>query len=241
MKEMCLSDRMKMYENLNKQYLMPNQYVLMRLDGRAFSKFTKRFFNKPFDEKFTQFMNETMLYLVDDISGCVAGYTQSDEITLLLTDKKNKGQEGWFNYRLDKMCSIAASMATAYFNHNFCAYLDNTYYADKYPFPVFDCRIWQVPNDAEVKNVFLWRQRDCIRNSILQYSQSIYSHNEMMNKNVDQLKEMLRDRGYNWDDLGCDIKYGTFYFPKVGCMSTLIGDSGIQQQFDNIFNDVYEW
>ena len=119
MKKLSLEKRMKMYEELNKQFLLPNQYVLMRLDGKSFSSFTKKYFKKPFDDEFTWLMQSTMEYLVDNISGAVAGYTQSDEITILLSDKKTKGMEGWFNYRVDKMCSLAASMASAYFNINF--------------------------------------------------------------------------------------------------------------------------
>ena len=249
MKEMCLSDRMKMYENLNKQYLMPNQYVLMRLDGRAFSNFTKRFFKKPFDANFTSMMFDTMNYVVDNISGAIAGYVQSDEITILITDKMSKNQEGWFNYRVDKMCSIAASMASAFFNKEFSNYLDNTYYANQYPYPVFDCRVWQVPNKDEVKNVFLWRQRDCIRNSVLQYAQSFFSHKQMLNKNIDMLKDMIIENGNDWNNLNNDIKYGIFYFPKLrnggeyskGYYNCEMKESNLVLAFNTIFSDEYEY
>ena len=249
MKFMCLADKMKMYENLNKKYLMPNQYVLMRLDGRSFSNFTKKYFKKPFDVNFTSMMFDTMNYLVDNISGCICGYTQSDEITLLLTDKQTKNQEGWFNYRLDKMCSIAASMATAYFNMLFRTYWDNTYCDDKYPYPLFDCRVWQVPNKEEVKNAFLWRQRDCIRNSILQYAYSFFSHNQMMYKNTDELKKMIKDAGYDWDNLDNDIKYGIFYFPKLwdgeeyvkSYYNYKMEDSNLVSAFNTLFNSEYEY
>lgn len=246
---MCLSDRMKMYENLNKQYLMPNQYVLMRLDGRAFSNFTKRFFKKPFDANFTSMMFDTMNYVVDNISGAIAGYVQSDEITILITDKMSKNQEGWFNYRVDKMCSIAASMASAFFNKEFSNYLDNTYYANQYPYPVFDCRVWQVPNKDEVKNVFLWRQRDCIRNSVLQYAQSFFSHKQMLNKNIDMLKDMIIENGNDWNNLNNDIKYGIFYFPKLrnggeyskGYYNCEMKESNLVLAFNTIFSDEYEY
>ena len=249
MKEMTLGDRMKLYENLNKQYLSPNQYVIMRLDGRSFSNFTKKFYNKPFDDYFKELMECTMEYLVKNISGCVCGYTQSDEITLLLTDKKSKGMEGWFDYRFDKMCSISAGMASAFFNVNFKNYLDVVLkYVGEYPYPVFDCRIWQVPNDDEVCNVFLWRQRDCIRNSILQYAQSFFSHNEMMNKNVDALIDMIADKGGNWNDLSDSIKYGTFYFPKGKDIPLneqyfycKMDNEKLKNEFNRIFNDIYQF
>lgn len=252
MKEMNLGDRMKMYEKLNTQYLMPNQYVLMRLDGRNFSNFTNKFFKKPFDCEFAWLMENVMEYLVNNIDGAVAGYTQSDEITILLTDKKSKNMEGWFNYRYDKMCSIAAAMASSIFATQFQLFylpnLDNLLKTEAQKvYPVFDCRIWQVPNDAEVKNVFLWRQRDCIRNSVLQYGYSFFTHNEMMNKNIDEVKNMIKTKGYNWDDIDVRYKYGVFYFPKSRDVEEdewfyeQMNSDNISNEFTRIFNDVYKY
>ena len=237
-----------MYEELNKQFLLPNQYVLMRLDGKSFSSFTKKYFKKPFDDEFTWLMQSTMEYLVDNISGAVAGYTQSDEITILLSDKKTKGMEGWFNYRVDKMCSLAASMASAYFNINFNEYYNKINNQCSYPYPIFDCRVWQVPNEEEVKNVFLWRQRDCIRNSVLQLAQSFYTHKEMLNKKIDELKMMLlKEKECNWEELNESIKYGMFYFPKKNTSNSekyfycQMKDDSLNNEFTRIFSDVYEW
>ena len=248
MKKLSLEKRMKMYEELNKQFLLPNQYVLMRLDGKSFSSFTKKYFKKPFDDEFTWLMQSTMEYLVDNISGAVAGYTQSDEITILLSDKKTKGMEGWFNYRVDKMCSLAASMASAYFNINFNEYYNKINNQCSYPYPIFDCRVWQVPNEEEVKNVFLWRQRDCIRNSVLQLAQSFYTHKEMLNKKIDELKMMLlKEKECNWEELNESIKYGMFYFPKKNTSNSekyfycQMKDDSLNNEFTRIFNDVYEW
>lgn len=248
MKKLSLEKRMKMYEELNKQFLLPNQYVLMRLDGKSFSSFTKKYFKKPFNDEFTWLMQSTMEYLVDNISGAIAGYTQSDEITILLTDKKTKGMEGWFNYRVDKMCSLAASMASAYFNINFNEYYNKNNNECSYPYPIFDCRVWQVPNEEEVKNVFLWRQRDCIRNSILQLAQSFYTHKEMLNKNIDELKMMLlKEKDCNWEELNESIKYGMFYFPKKNVSNSekyfycQMKNDSLNNEFTKIFNDVYEW
>ena len=64
-------------------------------------------------------MQETMKYLCENIQGCVLGYTQSDEITLILVDYKNLNSSAFFDYEVQKMCSIAASMATMRFNKVF--------------------------------------------------------------------------------------------------------------------------
>ena len=110
-----LAKRMKKYEAVSKNVLMKKAPVILRLDGRAFHTFTRNFV-KPFDQLLMEVMQATMKYLCENIQGCVIGYTQSDEITLVLTDYKKLTSEAWFDYEVQKMCSIAASMATLEFN-----------------------------------------------------------------------------------------------------------------------------
>ena len=111
-----LGKRMKdYYESIPKTKLMRRTPVALRIDGKAFHTFT-RGFKKPFDEVLIKSMQETMKYLCENIQGCVLGYAQSDEITLILVDYKKLNSSAWFDYEVQKMCSIAASMATLYFN-----------------------------------------------------------------------------------------------------------------------------
>ena len=118
-----LGTRMKtFYESTPKIHLMHRCPVAIRLDGRAFHTFTKGF-QKPFDEILMKSMQETMQYLCENIQGCVFGYTQSDEITLVLVDYKNLTSTAWFDYDIQKVCSIAASMATMAFNNIFSKYV----------------------------------------------------------------------------------------------------------------------
>ena len=117
-----LGKRMKeYYENIPKNKLMRRTPVIIRIDGKAFHTFTKEF-KKPFDEILMKSMQETTKYLCENIQGCVLGYTQSDEISLLLIDYKNLNSSAWFDYEVQKMCSIAASMATMAFNKSFNEY-----------------------------------------------------------------------------------------------------------------------
>lgn len=119
-----LGIRMKTYyEGIPKTKLMRRTPVAIRLDGKAFHTFT-RGFEKPFDEVLGATMRETMKYLCENIQGCVLGYTQSDEITLILVDYKKLDTSAWFDYEVQKMCSIAASMATMQFNRRFKANID---------------------------------------------------------------------------------------------------------------------
>ena len=114
-----LGIRMKnFYESVPKTKLLRRTPVAIRIDGKAFHSFT-RGMKKPFDFILIESMQKTMQYLCENIQGCVLGYTQSDEITLLLIDYKRLNSDAWFDYEVQKMCSIAASMTTMAFNRYF--------------------------------------------------------------------------------------------------------------------------
>ena len=114
-----LGTRMKeYYEQVPKFRLYRRTPVAIRIDGKAFHTFT-RGIQKPFDEVLGNAMVRTMEYLCKNIQGCVFGYTQSDEITLLLIDYQTFETSAWFDYEIQKICSISASMATMAFNKYF--------------------------------------------------------------------------------------------------------------------------
>ena len=114
-----LTNRMKnYYENRSKTYLMRRTPVIVRIDGKAFHTFTKGM-KKPFDDIVTKSMQDTMLYLCEHMQGAVFGYTQSDEITIVLVDYKNLDSQALYDYSVQKLCSITASMATFAFNKAF--------------------------------------------------------------------------------------------------------------------------
>ena len=110
----ALGDRMKNYENINRVYLTRRMPCILRLDGRAFHTYTKKF-NKPFDYVFMEAMWDTAKQLRQNISGAKMAYVQSDEISILLTDYDTLETEPWFGKNLQKMCSVAASMASIFF------------------------------------------------------------------------------------------------------------------------------
>ena len=110
-----LGDRMKGYEYISRNYLTKKLPVIIRLDNKAFHSFTKGI-KRPFDIILIETMQETAKKLCENIQGCKVAYTQSDEITLLLTDYEKIDTQGWFEYNIQKMCSISSSMATLYFN-----------------------------------------------------------------------------------------------------------------------------
>lgn len=202
---MLLSDRMKKYENVTNTRLVPRLPIIVRIDGRAFHTFCRNM-NRPYDCFMSSLMLETTKYLVDE-SNAVIGYTQSDEINLILYNG-NPQSESMFDGRTQKLCSILAALATAKFNRRIFDYFDEKNYITS--FPVFDCRVFNVPCKSEAVNVLVWRELDATRNSITMAAQSQYSHNELMNKNTDQMQEMLFQKGINWNDYPTFFKRGTY-------------------------------
>src|SRR6478736_7144028 len=151
---MNLGDRIKAYyEDRTKQFLMRRMITIIRLDGRGFSKFTKGL-EKPFDDGFSDDMDATAVFLCENIQGAKFAYTQSDEISVVLTDFDNLETSAWFDYNVQKMVSVASSLATAKFNQ-LRAFRGETNLAQ------FDARVFQVPTIDEMVNTLLWRQQDC--------------------------------------------------------------------------------
>lgn len=222
-----LGVRMKTYyEQIPKTKLMRRTPVALRIDGKAFHTFT-RGFQKPFDEVLIRSMQETMKYLCENIQGCVLGYTQSDEITLILVDYKKLTSSAWFDYEVQKMCSIASSIATMAFNKffannvgDYCTYNyekeDNTHEQYEHILSLavdkgamFDCRCFNIPKE-EVTNLIYWRQLDASRNSIQMVGQANFSHKELQNKSCNDIQDMLMiQKGINWNDLPVYQKRGS--------------------------------
>lgn len=239
----AIGDRMKQYENCYRIYMPRRQAVVVRIDGRAFHTFTKGF-ARPYDELFASCMWETAQKLCENVGGCRFGYTQSDEITLILTDWENPKTEPWFGNNLQKIVSISASMATLYFNDAFMKMLSKAFHdksisserlqvyhkARSKKEALFDARAFIIPRE-EIFNVLYWRQLDCKRNSIQLLGQANFSHNQLQNKNSDEIQEMLfQEKGINWAKEPEWFKNGVAIykkFTKVDYYSEFDGSSGV--------------
>lgn len=207
-----LGDRMKGYEAVPKTKLVSRMPVILRIDGKAFHTFT-RGFRKPFDENLQWAMQKTMEYLCKNIQNCVFGYTQSDEITLVLVDYKKLNTSAFFNNEVQKICSIGASMATMAFNMFFAQRLfelesditqetlgyNKAYRKALQKGAMFDCRCFNVPKE-EVANIIYWRQLDAIRNSVQMVGQANFSHKSLEGKTCNAIKEMLKENGLDWEN-----------------------------------------
>ena len=230
MDKTTLGDRMKNnYENITRYYLTRRMPVIIRVDGRSFHTFTKGF-KKPFDDVLVKTMQDTMKYLCENVQGCVLGYTQSDEISLVLTDYAELTTDAWFGNNLQKMCSVSASMATLTFNKafndNIVKYIDNNLDSDcgvtkdlteytkilinaRNKGAMFDSRVFTIPKE-EVCNALIWRQQDATRNSIRSVGQANFSQKELHGKSCNDIQDMLMlQKGINWNDYSTTLKRGS--------------------------------
>lgn len=230
MDKTTIGNRMKNnYENITRYYLTRRMPVIIRIDDKAFHTFT-RGFKKPFDDVLVKTMQDTMKYLCENIQGCVLGYTQSDEISLVLTDYAELTTDAWFGNNLQKMCSVSASMATLTFNKafndNIVKYIDNNLDADcgvtkdlteytkilinaRNKGAMFDSRVFTIPKE-EVCNALIWRQQDATRNSILSVGQANFSQKELHGKSCNNIQDMLMtQKGINWNDYSTTLKRGS--------------------------------
>ena len=214
-----LGNRMKGYENITRNHLIGRMPVVLRLDGKAFHTFCRNF-AKPFDDIMVRSMQETMKYLCEHIQGCVFGYTQSDEITLVLVDYQTLNTDSWFDYNIQKMVSVAASMATWKFNDIMFEFTSEsiydgsgidyeTYYDALDRGAFFDCRAFNVPKE-EVTNCIFWRQQDAIRNSKQSLGQAHFSYKELHKKNTEDIVTMVKGKtGILWNDLPTELQRGS--------------------------------
>lgn len=192
-----LGDRMKSYEQATLTVLPRRTYTIIRVDGRAFHTYL-RAAAKPYDQQFMQDMDAVAEALCQEISGTVFAYTQSDEISVLACDFTTPDTQPWFGGVAAKMVSISAAAATATLNARRPGAT-----------ALFDSRVFTIPDPAEVANYFLWRQRDCVRNSITMAAQAQFSHKRLHGVNTGQMQEMLwSEKRINWNDYPDGCKRG---------------------------------
>lgn len=212
------------FRSLTDYKLTPNSYVIIMLDGRSFSKLIKNKFNKPFDDRFIHYMNETAKHLCKSIEGVKFGYVQSDEISLIITDFETETTDSFFANRLSKILSISSSIASNKFNQLLitdliknCKTKEETIdVISKTKFCEFDCKAWNVPSYNDVFAWFLYRQNDCIKNSKSQTAQTYYKHKELFKLNTDeQIEKLFNEKNINWNDFDDGKKYGRFIIKVI--------------------------
>ena len=101
-----LGNRIKNYEGITRQFLIPKVPTILRLDGIAFHTYTKKF-KRPFDDVLINAMNETAIYLCSKIQGAKFAFVQSDEISIYLSDRDNIESQLWYKGNIQKIVSAS--------------------------------------------------------------------------------------------------------------------------------------
>lgn len=220
-----LKDKCEYYRGLTDYRLMPNSNLLIMVDGHSFSKKVKEYFERPFDGVFIDAMNRTAKYLCESIQGAKIAYITSDEISILVTDYDTPMTDSFFGYRLCKIQSLVAGMASAYFNRAMverelieAGSLDSARESvESLPYYDFDCKAWTVPNDNDAYAWFLYRQIDGIRNSKQQAAQTYMEHKELLNLSADeQIAKLEREKNIDWyTEYNDGEKYGRFVYKML--------------------------
>jgi tRNA(His) 5'-end guanylyltransferase len=211
-----LGERIKgQYEHRTRTFVPRRTFSIIRLDGKAFHTYTSKLL-KPFDHNLYTDINDAVIALLPHIQGAVFAYTQSDEISVLVTDFNLPTTSAWFDGNIQKIASVSASIITAEFNklrwlrrNNLTGISDNI--AKGLPTAYFDSRVFTIPDRTEVMNYFIWRNQDCSRNSVSMLAQDLFSHKELQGKSTTEMIEMTKQHNGGcmaWPSLNQDLKFG---------------------------------
>jgi tRNA(His) guanylyltransferase len=203
--EDTLGDKFKAFENASKTRLDRLQPVVIRLDGKAFHTLT-RTCAKPYDVNFVRSMRSATQFLCENVQGCRLAYTQSDEISLLLIAYQNEFTHAWFDYQMQKICSVAASFCAVAFNQVWQKYAPSLGY--------FDARAFNLPKE-NVNSYFVWRQNDCVRNSILSLGHANYSNKQLHKMKAVEIKELLTTKNIHWENEPSFFTHGSTFMKET--------------------------
>ncbi len=237
-----LDASMRVYETANDHCVLPDIFIVARIDGRNFTRLTKERhrFEAPFDVRFRDYMIQTVEHLMTCGFHIRYGYTQSDEISLLLHQDDNS-----FNRKTRKLNSVLAGEASA----KFSLLLGDI--------GTFDCRICELPNPQRVRDYFRWRNEDAHRNALNAHCCWMLRRTGLeVNQATEQLKglgvaeknELLFQNGINFNDLPSWQKRGTGLHwetyekasadPRTGAAVTAIRKR-IHREFELPLGDAY--
>jgi len=251
MKFKNLEDKCQYYRGLTDYRIQGNNDILVMLDGKNFSKLIKNNFKKPFDDDFIDMMNKTAQFLCENVQGCKFAYTQSDEISLLITDYDTPETDTIFGGRICKIQSILASLATSEFNRQFILYhLGRKGFTGKSEENIikdmkmaqFDCKVWTVPNQNDAFAWFLYRQLDCVKNSKQQTAQTYLPHKQLVKHNADeQIQMVVEKNGIDWNTFDNKYKYGRFVYKIEKQMTTTLPTGETIEYTRNKFTPNAAW
>lgn len=210
-----LDKSMRSFEQSLDQNILPELYLVARLDGRGFTRLTKEMLDldRPFDVRFKDAMVQTVQRTMQCGFRIVYGYTQSDEISLLFTPEENT-----FGRKVRKLTSVLAGEASAQFS-----LLMGTA-------GVFDCRLIPLPNEQRVVDYFRWRAEDASRNALSAWCYWILRDEGASAQQATQTlsgmstmgkHDLLFDRQINFNELPAWQKRGTGLYYERNSKETI--------------------
>ena len=209
-----LGHRMKDLESREtERRFLPYIPLYARIDGRSFSRFTKKA-KRPFDPSITSAMRAATVALIEQTKPLIA-YMQSDEISLVW-ETTDPNEQMFFNGKVQKLTSVLSGIATAGFirclvndpewNKNHPNWLDRL--------PHFDARVCQMPTRSEASNMFVWRESDARKNAITMVASTMFSHKALHGKSGEEKLKMIAEKesetGVAFDRFPASLRRGTF-------------------------------
>lgn len=203
-----LGDRIKRFEDVTRISLTPRMPLIIRVDGKSFHTYTKGM--QPFDLNLRDAFIDSARAVAAEMQGFEVSYHQSDEVSFLLTDYATHETDCWFDYTLQKVATITASVMTANFNKRIADIFEANHREAPKKLAYFDARAFNVPKE-DVANAFLWRCKDWERNSLNMYCMQFFSAKQLHKKNSSDRHEMLHGVGRNWaKDIAPYFRNGSF-------------------------------
>lgn len=226
MKFEMLDKKMRAFEENLDQFVLPEVYIVARLDGRGFTRLTKELLplERPFDETFRDAMIETVSHLMNCGFKVTYGYCQSDEISILF-DKNENG----FGRKTRKLLSVLSGEASAKFTSKMGV------------MGIFDCRIIPLPTEQPVVDYFRWRAEDASRNALNAWCYWTMRKNgasvaeatkNLEGKSIADKNEFLFENGINYNDLPAWQKRG------IGIRYDTVETSAVNPKTENIVSTV---
>lgn len=198
-------------------------FVIVRVDGKAFHTYTRRM-TKPFDINLSKAMDAAMRGLVMRDLPATFAYTQSDEISVLIDQRTG---QPWFDGQVQKIASVAASMATAHFNKTMYSMVPSS----DAP-ALFDGRVFHLETKSEVWDYFKWRKADANRNAISMLAQSMFSHRELQGVNKAGMLDMIAAKDPDALPIGLRNFNGAYMHPiKVRRSSPIDGSPYLRTEW----------
>lgn len=113
-----------------------------------------------------------------------------------------------FGGRFQKLCSVIAGLATARFVKDAVRLWPDRCARQ---LPVFDARVFEVPNRDEAVAALVWRELDATKNAVSMAARAHFPHSRLHGKSSSQMQEMLfQEHGVNFNDYPARFKRGVY-------------------------------